>query len=225
MVLFRSQIGQLKMWSNNASLVRNADSEPVGTSEIGQPKKHTMVVKHYQRMKMEQILYKMEEGTEDQMIKFMNVPDYISGKKVDPITEKTRNFRGTTEERKRLEAMLRRDQQIGGNEMLNMKVKVKNGTTVITKPVPDMGKKLKEVQRDEDLSNLVPMCTTKKTSYFRGRDLQGKVVKNKMIKITIIMIQTETMANYRKLVGGQLTSTPWPKSILKWQTWMMRWKI
>ena len=176
MVLFRSQIGQLKMWSNNSSLVRNADSEPISTSEIGQPKRHTMVVKHYQRLKMEQVLYKIEEETDSQMVKFMNIPDYISGKKVDPITEKTKNFRGTTEERKKLEAMLRRDQHIGGNDDLNMKVEIRNGTTNIMPPVPDMGKKLKEVQRDEDLGNLVPLCTTKKSAYFRGRDLQGKKV-------------------------------------------------
>ena len=176
--MFRSQIGQLKMWSNPDLIVRDANSAQVGLSQVGDVKRHTMVSKNYQRLKMEQILYKLERPTHDQRMSMMNVPDFISGRKVDPIVQKTRNFKGTQQEKKELEAKLRRDQDLGANPLVDINLIRVNDRIEISKLPIDLDKKIRQVHQDDDMSELVPLCSTRQVAYFRGRDFQGKNLKN-----------------------------------------------
>ena len=188
MVIFRSQIGQLKMWSNADSIVRDSNSDQVGLSQVGEVKRHTMISKSYQRLKMEQIIYKLERPTEDQRMSMMNVPDYISGRKIDPIVQKTRNFKGSPQEKKELEAKLRRDQELGGNPSVDINlIRVKDRIEISKLPV-DLDKKIRQVHQEDDMSELVPLCSTRKVAYFRGREFQGNLGKiNYFIPIKITL--------------------------------------
>ena len=173
------------MWSNPDAIVRNSNSEQVGLSKVGEVKRHTMVGKSYQRLKMEQVLYKLERPTEDQRMSFMNLPDFISGRKVDPIVQKIRNFKGTQQERKELEAKLRRDQELGGNPTVDINLIRIDDRLEIAKLPTDLDTKIRQVHQQDDMSELVPMCSTRKVAYFRGREFQGNI---QILYITLITI-------------------------------------
>ena len=146
-----------------------------------------MVSKSYERLKMEQVLYKLERPTGDQKMSFMNLPDYISGRKVDPVVQKIRNFKGSQQERKELEAKLRRDTELGGNPLVDIDlIRVGDRLEIAKLPI-DLDRKIRQVHQEDEMSELVPMCSTRKVAYFRGREFQGNYEQSDVIFLIILL--------------------------------------
>ena len=168
----RSQFGQVKFWSSDTSVSRDRNSAPMGKSITGTPKAHTVVNRPWNRIKMVQIALDLQEEQSKTRMSFYKCPDFILGERIDPIVRKFEGFRGSQEERKRLETLFRRDQDIGGDPELTMDVLWGNGDPIAKPRSNDMAKRWRDHIRRDDLFELVPLHSSEKVAYFAGRNLE-----------------------------------------------------
>lgn len=168
----RAQFGQLKCWANTNAVSRDRFSAPIGKPQIGLPVGHSVANRPWQRLKLCQIMYHNQVEQGQAKMGFYRVPDYIEGKKIDPIVRKFKDFQGSLEEKQRLEAIFKRDQDIGGDSELDLKVSWRNGDPVAIPVNPDMARNIREFTRTDDVFDLVPIHSTEKVAYFSGRNLE-----------------------------------------------------
>ena len=171
-ISLRSQIGQLKFWPTTNSVSRDRFSAPRSKTIVGLPRRYTVINRPWHRIKMCQIAYDLQHDFQDQKLSFYKVPDFICGDKIDPIVQKFKNFRGSPDDKKKLEDRMRRTQDIGGDPELDMKVEWMNGDPIARPQSNDMAKKWRDYVREDDLFDLIPLHSTVKVAYFAGRNLE-----------------------------------------------------
>ena len=117
---------------------------------------------------------------------------------------------------------MRRNQDIGGDSELDMKVEWMNGDPIARPQTADMAKKWRDHVREDDLFDLIPLHSTVKVAYFAGRSLEDMEKRqpsyvgfwaanaNKLLRVKDCLVDSqEHLANLNidntKVLGPELS--------------------